>query len=190
MKQMILLLVLLFGISSCNSLRRVLRDPDKLEVAGRAWEKLNPCVVDSVVKIIPGKETVVVDSSYYQAYLDTLTNLKSRLIIGSGIDYSTIVDSLLRIQPAAIYVKKTVHDTLQVIKRDLRHERILQDSVYYYNGKSSLLQGKLDVSVQEVKDQKSALSKTRFKSGILIFLLIMILAGSHMLRSYIKIPFL
>jgi hypothetical protein len=190
MKRILLLLFLLCIIGSCNSLRNVLKDPDKLEIAGRAWEKKNPCVVDSIVRVIEGQETIVVDSSVYRAYLDTLTRLKGRLTAGASMDYSTIIDSLLAIQPAPIYIRKSVHDTLQIIKRDLRHERILQDSVYYYIGRSALLQGKLDISIRDVKEQKEALNKSRFKLGALIFFLVILLVGSHLLRSYVKIPFL
>lgn len=59
----------------CNSVKRVMKDPAKVDQIGRVWEQRNPCVNDTITRLLPGTtDTSIVtqyDTTYY-AYTDTI----------------------------------------------------------------------------------------------------------------------
>ncbi|HEY4062290.1 MAG TPA: hypothetical protein VGM30_10340 [Puia sp.] len=190
MKNYLLFALLLVGATSCNPLQKVLRDPAKLQAAGRQWEKSNPCVVDSVTTFLPGKETVVIDSSAYRAYRDSILSQKLIVLGPDCARYQHLFDSLSRRAPVVITALKTFHDTLEVAKRDMRHEKILGDSVDYYTGQTILFRGEFNESQQQLKEKANELLKAKAKFILWVTILLIVLVGSHILRSYIKLPFL
>lgn len=62
-------------VMSCNPVERVMKDPEKVEQIGRVWERQNPCVNDTITRLLPGTtDTSIVtqyDTTYY-AYTDTI----------------------------------------------------------------------------------------------------------------------
>jgi len=190
MKTILFTLAIALGLTSCNPLQKVLHDPGKLDAAGRQWEKTHPCVVDSVTTFLPGKTTLVVDSAAYQAALDSISASKPIVLDSTCAKYQHLLDSLARRKPLTIYALKTIHDTLEVAKRDIRHERILQDSVEYFSGQTILFRGEVIEVQQQLEQKNDALLKQKGKMILWISLLLILLVGSHILRSYLKFPIL
>lgn len=190
MKTFFFALAVAMGLTSCNPLQKVLRDPAKLDAAGRQWEKSHPCVVDSVTTFLPGKTTVIFDSSAYFAYVDSISALPPIELDPNCAKYQRLIDSLSRRKPLVISTVKTIHDTMEVSKRDMRHEKILSDSVDYYTGQNQVLKGQVAQVQQSLKDKDKELTHQKVKFVLWISLLLILLIGSHILRSYLKLPFL
>ena len=54
----------------CNAVKRVMKDPAKLDQVGRAWELKNPCISDTVTKLLPGTTDTSIVTHYDTTYLE------------------------------------------------------------------------------------------------------------------------
>jgi len=113
----VMALILVVAMQSCNSVKRVLSDPAKTETVGREWEKINPC----------NNDTFVVSKADTTATTDTV--------------YSTIADTTILDGKETIVIKKvpqiitrvvTIRDTIKSFVVDNRRLYIALDSVAYY----------------------------------------------------------
>lgn len=148
-----LLSLLLLLCYSCNSVKRVLADPGKKELVGREWAKVNPCVTDTVLTFTPGD--TIVTTEFKEDTLFYYVNDTIR--VPYGINQTRTIN-------------RFVHDSIKVVVRDLRAERILQDSVQQYFGKMKMAQS------EAVSHKKVA------KKWKLIFWLLIIAAGGYKFR--------
>lgn len=60
---------------SCNAVKRVMKDPAKVDQIGREWERRNPCVNDTITRLLPGTTDTSIITQYdttYYAYTDTV----------------------------------------------------------------------------------------------------------------------
>lgn len=118
------LAILLFN--SCKvtkdtrALNRVKADINLLNDAGNAWQKLNPCTVDTIREFINGKEVIRYDTLFNES-VDTVYKDNLQTV------YKTIIK----------YVNKT--DTLKVYVIDNRAERIASDQLNKAQGQITQL---------------------------------------------------
>lgn len=193
---LLILLGSLYSFASCSAVKKVLKDPAKIEIVGREWEKTNPCANDSVWISNPGTAVVKTDSTNYKeyiAFIDSLnksfSEVKDSISHQKILGFAHVIDSLLK-NPFIIKTSSVTHDTLQVSIVDRRREGILKDSIDYYHGTTTYYQGVSDKAVIDKKAAETALTKAKTKHTLIVIGLLTLLVGSHILRSYIKIPFL
>ncbi len=187
------LIVIILSMSACNPVKRVMKDPKKVEKIAREWEKTNPCVVDSVIVNIPGKTVTTVDSiefSTYLLYIDSLNDeflkVKDSISREEIEHYARTVDSLLK-HPVTIRVNSYLHDTLKVAVRDIRHERLLNDSIDYYHGVANFFEGKASQAIKDKDKAEDERSKAKTKNTIQIISFLLLIAVYLFLRFYFKL---
>jgi hypothetical protein len=130
------LLVICLLIAGCSAVKRVLKDPAKVEVVGREWEKKNPCVNDSFVAIL--SDTLIKFDTTYKFKFDTINK----------IDIVKVIDTVL--------INKTIkiRDTFKVFINDNRRLNIALDSVNHYKGKTAYYKVQLEEQTEQTKVQK------------------------------------
>jgi hypothetical protein len=130
------LLVICLLIAGCSAVKRVLKDPAKVEVVGREWEKKNPCVNDSFVAIL--SDTLIKFDTTYKFKFDTINK----------VDIVKVIDTVL--------INKTVkiRDTFKVFINDNRRLTIALDSVNHYKGKTAYYKVQLEEQTAQTKEQK------------------------------------
>ena len=130
------LLVICLLIAGCSAVKRVLKDPAKVEVVGREWEKKNPCVNDSFVAIL--SDTLIKFDTTYKFKFDTINK----------IDIVKVIDTVL--------INKTIkiRDTFKVFINDNRRLNIALDSVNHYKGKTAYYKVQLEEQTAQTKEQK------------------------------------
>ena len=133
---LIIVVLLTWLLTSCNPVKKVLTDPKKKEIVGREWEKENPCVNDTFIKITPGQTVTNYDTAH-EYHTDTLTDVQTQ--IKYITKYSTVIKT----------VTKT--DTLRLTVEDVRRLQLAKDSIAYYHGVKDVLTN----SVKEEKGKKN-----------------------------------
>jgi hypothetical protein len=130
------LLVICLLIAGCSAVKKVLKDPAKVEVVGREWEKKNPCVNDSFVAIL--SDTLIKFDTTYKFKFDTINK----------IDIVKVIDTVL--------INKTIkiRDTFKVFINDNRRLNIALDSVNHYKGKTAYYKVQLEEQTAQTKEQK------------------------------------
>lgn len=131
MKYLLIICVLL---AACSAVKRVLKDPKKVEIIGREWEKKNPCVNDSFITYL--SDTLTKTDTTYKFKFDTINKL------------SVVVDS--------IFINKTIkiRDTFKVFVNDIRKLNIALDSVNHYKGLSAYYKVQFEQQTAQTKEQK------------------------------------
>lgn len=135
--------VLLLGMIACNAAKQVMKNPNLLEKVGREWEKNNPCVNDTVVRVIPGKVTYVPVKELISPDTNELKKRADSIarIINSRYKYDMDLKCAREINDAfdAGYnqalrenVKQQSPDTVLRTIEDTRRLKISNDSVDYY----------------------------------------------------------
>ena len=152
------LLILCLVIAGCSAVKRVLKDPAKVEVVGREWEKKNPCVNDSFVAIL--SDTLIKFDTTYKFKFDTINK----------IDIVKVVDTVL--------INKTIkiRDTFKVFINDNRRLTIALDSVNHYKGKTAYYKVQLEEQTAQTKEQKYLKNKWMLKFWLLLLLMLGIFA--------------
>ena len=158
------ILILCLLVAGCSAVKRVLKDPAKVEVVGREWEKKNPCVNDSFVQIV--SDTLIKFDTTYKYKFDTISN----------IEIVKKVDS--------IFINKTIKikDTFKVFINDNRRLNIAFDSVNHYKGLTAYYKVQFEEQTAQTKEQKHLKNKWIFRFW---FLLIIIIA-MYLLYLYVK----
>jgi hypothetical protein len=130
------LLVICLLIAGCSAVKRVLKDPAKVEVVGREWEKKNPCVNDSFVAIL--SDTLIKFDTTYKFKFDTINK----------VDIVKVIDTVL--------INKTIkiRDTFKVFINDNRRLTIALDSVNHYKGLSAYFKVQFEQQTEQTKVQK------------------------------------
>ena len=157
-------LIIAICLIGCNSVKQVLKDPAKVDIVGREWEKTNPCVVDSIV-------TVKSDTTIL---LDTLYNIYTDTVIVEG-KTTTIIKQVPKIVTKTIKIRDTVNNYVV----DNRRLNIALDSVNWYKGLTQQFKAKFEQQITETKEQRARGNKWRFY----FILLCVATALSHYLRS-------
>ena len=152
------LLILCLLIAGCSAVKRVLKDPAKVEVVGREWEKKNPCVNDSFVAIL--SDTLIKFDTTYKFKFDTINK----------IDIVKVVDTVL--------INKTIkiRDTFKVFINDNRRLTIALDSVNHYKGKTAYYKVQLEEQTAQTKEQKHLKNKWMLRFWLLLLLMLGIFA--------------
>ena len=152
------LLVICLLIAGCSAVKRVLKDPAKVEVVGREWEKKNPCVNDSFVAIL--SDTLIKFDTTYKYKFDTINK----------IDIVKVVDTVL--------INKTIkiRDTFKVFINDNRRLTIALDSVNHYKGLSAFFKVQLEEQTAQTKEQKYLKNKWMLRFWLLLLLMLGIFA--------------
>ena len=152
------LLVICLLIAGCSAVKRVLKDPAKVEIVGREWEKKNPCVNDSFVAIL--SDTLIKIDTTYKFKFDTINK----------IDIVKVVDTVL--------INKTIkiRDTFKVFINDNRRLTIALDSVNHYKGKTAYYKVQLEEQTAQTKEQKYLKNKWMLKFWLLLLLMLGIFA--------------
>jgi hypothetical protein len=152
------LLVICLLIAGCSAVKRVLKDPAKVEVVGREWEKKNPCVNDSFVAIL--SDTLIKFDTTYKFKFDTINK----------VDIVKVIDTVL--------INKTIkiRDTFKVFINDNRRLNIALDSVNHYKGKTAYYKVQLEEQTAQTKEQKYLKNKWMLKFWLLLLLMIGIFA--------------
>ena len=139
MKSIILILLILV---SCNPARqmakakqKVLLDPAAFNSVGKAWMIINPCAVDTLAILVPGKETEVHDT--------TRTPGNVELRDGADIHDTTWIRT----------TRKTT-DTLRVRWIDESLVKLWRDSVFSEQRISAGLQGQITAKDQRISEEK------------------------------------
>lgn len=161
----VVIVIVLLVAASCNPVKRVLKDPAKVEIVGREWEKSNPCINDTIV----------------QTESDTVTVTETVEVPG----YSVVInDTVYKILPGRVQTKTvTIRDTVIKNVTDNRRLNIALDSVNYYKGLSIQRQAQID----EVTGQRDQERKRGNKWVLYFWILVAVAAGSHYLRSKLKL---
>jgi GTP1/Obg family GTP-binding protein len=157
-------LIIAICLIGCNSVKQVLKDPAKVDIVGREWEKKNPCVVDSIVTI--KSDTTIL--------LDTLYNIYTDTVIVEG-KTTTIIKQVPKIVTKTIKIRDTVNNYVV----DNRRLNIALDSVNWYKGLTQQFKAKFEQQITETKEQRARANKWRFY----FILLCVAIALSHYLRS-------
>ena len=152
------LLVICLLIAGCSAVKRVLKDPAKVEVVGREWEKKNPCVNDSFVAIL--SDTLIKFDTTYKFKFDTINK----------IDLVKVVDTVL--------INKTIkiRDTFKVFINDNRRLTIALDSVNHYKGVSAFNKAQFEQQIKQTEEQKYLKNKWKVRFWLLLLLMLGIFA--------------
>jgi len=109
--------------------QRVLTNPNSFNYIGGKWAKLNPCVLDSVVKYIDN-EIIKTDTFYNHG----------DIVYAPAIRDTMFIHRLI-----------TRYDTTRIYLRDKRIENILKDSIQYYQLSSSKAETGAQIAKQEAE---------------------------------------
>jgi len=161
------LLILCLVIAGCSAVKSVLKDPAKVEVVGREWEKKNPCVNDSFVTYL--SDTLTKTDTTYKYKFDTINNLS----------IVELVDT--------VFINKTIkiRDTFKVFINDNRRLNIALDSVNYYKGLSAYYKVQYEAQTAETKVQQHRANGWRFKFWLLLIIPIILFILYKILKSNI-----
>jgi hypothetical protein len=153
MKKLLIICLLLAG---CSAVKKVLKDPAKVEIVGREWEKKNPCVNDSFVTFL--SDTLIKFDTTYKFKFDTINKL------------SVVVDS--------IFINKTIkiRDTFKVFVNDNRRLNIALDSINHYKGLAAYNNAQFEQQCKETKEQKELKNKWMWKFWLLFIFLLLLFA--------------
>jgi len=160
----IIILILAFTLASCNSVKRVLKDPAKKEIVGREWEKINPCNNDSI--FVTKRDTTLLLDTLYNIYYDTVEVNNEPIVITKRV-------------PTLITKTVTIRDTVRIATVDNRRLNIALDSANYYKGLTQQFKAKFEQQITETKEQRARGNKWRFY----FIILCVSTALSHYLRS-------
>lgn len=160
------LIILLAGCMSIKkATKKVLADPAAKEIVGREWEKSNPCTADTIT----------------QTLSDTLINTDTVILPGSTV---TINDTVYKFLPGKVITRTvTIRDTFHSYVVDTRRLKLAYDSMRYYYGVMVQRQGQID----ELKGEVKHANQSRNKAWLYFWVLLAIAAGSHYLRSKLKL---
>jgi hypothetical protein len=155
MKKLLVICLLLAG---CSAVKQVLKDPAKVEIVGREWEKKNPCVTDSFVTFV--SDTLIKFDTTYKFKTDTLNKL-------------SVIESI-----DTVFINKTIRikDSTKVTKADLRRLDIALDSVNHYKGLAAYNNAQFEAQAKETKEQKHLKNKWMIKFWLLFILLLLLFA--------------
>jgi hypothetical protein len=150
------LLVICLLIAGCSAVKRVLKDPAKVEVVGREWEKKNPCVNDSFIAIL--SDTLIKFDTTYKFKFDTINK----------IDIVKVIDTVL--------INKTIkiRDTFKVFINDNRRLTIALDSVNHYKGLSAYFKVQFEQQTEQTKVQKHRGNMWMLRFWLLFILMLLI----------------
>jgi GTP1/Obg family GTP-binding protein len=157
-------LIIAICLIACNSVKQVLKDPAKVDIVGREWEKDNPC----------NNDTITVSNSDTTILLDTLYNIYTDTVIVEG-KTTTIIKQVPKIVTKTIKIRDTVNNYVV----DNRRLNIALDSVNWYKGLTQQFKAKFEQQITETKEQRARANKWRFY----FILLCVATALSHYLRS-------
>ena len=157
-------LIIAICLIGCNSVKQVLKDPAKVDIVGREWEKKNPC----------NNDTITVSNSDTTILLDTLYNIYTDTVIVEGAT-TTIIKQVPKIVTKTIKIRDTVNNYVV----DNRRLNIALDSVNYYKGLSQQFKAKYEQQITETKEQRARGNKWRFYFILLCVATVL----SHYLRS-------
>lgn len=118
---------------SCNPVQRVLSNKDKFGQVGKEWERLNPCVNDTLLEFI--HDTTTITNTEFKLATDTIR-------LSGGWKY--IHDTLVK--------HKTRTITRTEVVQDNRGKRILTDSVNYYKLATANLTGQVTATEQRLEE--------------------------------------
>jgi hypothetical protein len=149
---------------SCNSVKQVLKDPAKVDIVGREWEKKNPCNNDTIT--VSNSDTTILLDTLYNIYYDTI------FVDGKTV---TIVKQVPQIVTKTVKIRDTVDNYIV----DNRRLYIALDSVNWYKGLTQQFKAKFEQQITETKEQRARANKWRFY----FILLCVATALSHYLRS-------
>jgi hypothetical protein len=164
------LLVICLLIAGCSAVKRVLKDPAKVEVVGREWEKANPCVTDSFVSFI--SDTLIKFDTTYKVKLDTINSLR-------------VIESV-----DTVFVNKTIRikDTTKIVVTDLRRLNIALDSVKHYKGLSAYFKVQFEEQTAQTKVQKNRGDKWKLYFWLLLIIPIVLFIAYKILKSKFTMP--
>jgi hypothetical protein len=147
MKKLLIICLLLAG---CSAVKKVLKDPAKVEIVGREWEKKNPCVNDSFVTFL--SDTLIKFDTTYKFKTDTFNQ--------------SLIDS--------IFINKTIkiRDTFKVFVNDNRRLNIALDSINHYKGLAAYNNAQFEQQCKETKEQKQLKNKWMWKFWLLLLFMI------------------
>ena len=157
-------LIIAICLIGCNSVKQVLKDPAKVDVVGREWEKNNPC----------NNDTITVSNSDTTILLDTLYNIYYDTVIVEGAT-KIIIKQVPQVVTKTIKIRDTVNNYVV----DNRRLNIALDSVNWYKGLTQQFKAKFEQQITETKEQNARANKWRFY----FILLCVATALSHYLRS-------
>lgn len=127
-------------LMGCNPAKRIAKAKQRVELdaaafnsVGKAWQILNPCAIDTLAVLIPGKETEIHDT--------TRTPGNVELIDG-------VTDTI------RIYTRTNSVDTLKVRWIDGSLVKLWRDSVFSEQMISSGLRGQLTAKDQRISEEK------------------------------------
>lgn len=166
----ILIVIALISVIACNSVKRVLKDKDKIEIVGREWEKVNPCVTDSFVSFI--SDTLIKIDTAYKYKLDTINSLQ----VIETVD-TVFVNKVIRIK-----------DTTKIRVTDLRRLNIALDSVNHYKGLTAYYKVQFNEQTAETKVQKSRGDKWKLYFWLLLIIPIVLFIVYKILKSKFTMP--
>jgi hypothetical protein len=151
MKKLLIICLLLAG---CSAVKKVLKDPAKIEIVGREWEKKNPCVNDSFVTFL--SDTLIKFDTTYKFKTDTFNQ--------------SLIDS--------IFINKTIkiRDTFKVFVNDNRRLNIALDSINHYKGLAAYYNAQFEQQCKETKEQKQLKNKWMWKFWLLLLFMICLFA--------------
>jgi len=135
----ILIALALLIIFSCNPARKIQKaeqtvemNPQSFYKIGLAWQLLNPCLNDTVIKTIPGEQLVLID---------TVNKIWHDSIYNWTYDTTRITKTL----------KQT--DTIKIVTKDLQILNVWKDSVQRQVILTSNLQGRYDQIQKNLTDE-------------------------------------
>lgn len=130
--------------------KRVLSNPELKEQVGREWEKQNPCVNDTITKLLQG-ETITISDTFEVPVVATDT-------------FETTV-AVVKYKDRVITNTKVRVDTLRLTVEDTRRLGLANDSMNYYKG----------LYIQKTAEANEY-RKQRNKSRTYLWILIVIIA--------------
>jgi len=127
MKNKLLYIITLIVLAGCVSQKkldnkavsRIMANPALKDSIGKEWEKVNPCVNDTVTKLLQG-ETVIISDTF-----------EVPIVVTDSFETTVAV---VKYKDRIITNTKLRVDTLRLTVEDTRRLRLANDSMNYYKG--------------------------------------------------------
>ncbi len=177
MKNLLLILLIVLMGYACNSVKRVINDPVKLDQVAQEVIRRGYCVNDTIFETVIESDTSIDRTSHISDTLLALSDIPNITIC----NFDTTLKSGTRVRFNEGYLivdEKVSRKERTIVKRkdhfirDTKFEQILQNDIILYRDTMNQHLGVIKANTNEIKYLKSRNSKLQLIIGVIVLLII------------------